>query len=73
MWIKIKDLPQAEKDYLMLIVLKQLNQTIKQDFNSDSILNTGIIIKLIEKTITRLDSPVDVTGNEEEYLHENNQ
>lgn len=69
--IKIKDLEQAEKDQIIRVVLKDLNVTVKFYFKPETVLTAGIVIKLLERTINRLD--YGVNDNDLKNLKENNE
>jgi len=47
-------LTESEKEELVVIILKELNGTIREFFPKDTVINTGLVIKVVELTLTRI-------------------
>ncbi len=53
--IKLKSLSEEEKEELVLLVVQQLNFTIKEYYTRDTVIDTGIVLNLIQLTIKRIE------------------
>lgn len=67
--MKIKDLNQDLKDEIVRIVLAELKTSIRFYFDKDTVLTVGTVIKLLERTVGRLDHEIDLEdmSNYENY------
>lgn len=48
-------LTDTEKEELIVLILKQLNGTIKEFYSKDTVISTGLVIKVVELTLARID------------------
>lgn len=53
--VLLKHLTEEEKTELTLLVLKQLTGTVKEFFSKDTVISTGLVLRLVDLAVARIE------------------